>query len=294
MSVRSMTGYGSGAASRDGTRVTVELKSVNHRQLDLRISLPRSIQTLEPKVREVVSATIERGAVAVEISLSLPPEIRRSSVRVDADLAAAYVSAIREAAREFDIDEDISASWLLDIPDVATVVAPDIDEAQVWRLVNRALTSALSKLSGMRREEGRSLAKDLRQRLLNMREAVKRIEQRVPITRKEYRDNLRRRVEEAVGTNVDNDERLAREVVYYAERADITEELVRLKSHHSQASGLLRLRSPAGRPLDFLAQEMFREVNTIASKAADGLVIAEVVSIKTELERLREQLRNIE
>jgi len=294
MSVSSMTGYGRGTASKDGMEVTVELTSVNHRQLDLRLNLPRSMQALQTRMREVVVATVARGHVTVDFTLNVPTAVRRASIRVDTDLAAAYVSALRAVARELDLSEDLSAGHLLDLPDVVSVVPPSLDEELVWRLTKRALTAALRALQVMRRTEGATLGQDVRERLEIMSRALVRIEERVPAAREAYRESLRRRVADAAGLLNDDPDRLAREVVYYAERSDITEEIVRLKSHHSQARGLLRSREPAGRPLDFLAQEMFREINTIGSKSTDGLVAAEVVLIKTELERLREQVRNLE
>lgn len=294
MSARSMTGFGHGVAAKRGLRVEVEISSVNRKQLDVMVNLPKSLNALESRVHEAVARVLARGRVSVDVHVRESEAQRRESVRVDAGLAAAYVKALRTAARSLKLADDLTASRLLDLPGVLRLESPEDNVETIWPLLQRALDMALKALDRMRAREGQALARDLRQRLSLQRGLLAEIRGHAPAAAQRFREALRQRIG-ALKLEVDIPaDRLEREVVMFAERADITEEMTRLDSHLNQAAGLLRQGEPSGKALDFVAQEMGREINTIGSKANDAEIARRVVLFKTELDRVREQVQNIE
>lgn len=294
MSFSSMTGQGSGSAGCEGWRVSVEISSVNRRQLEVGVSLPTGLNRLEARISEAVRTYISRGRVSVNVSVNRTAGARNKRVHIDQDLAAAYVKALRETARALDLPDDLRLEQVLTLPEVMRMTQPAEDLEAVGALVDRAVAQALVAHRRMRRQEGKVLKKDLEERLRFLKDAAHQIRVEAPEVAKRYARALRERLN-ALELQWDAmDERLLKELTLFADRSDITEELTRLDSHFQQASRLLRSKEPAGRTFDFLAQEMFREINTIGSKANDGRISAQVVLFKAELERIREQVQNVE
>jgi uncharacterized protein (TIGR00255 family) len=294
MSLKSMTGFGAGHASAGGLKVDVELGSVNRKQFDLRVSLPRTLAVLEPRVRERVQSRVARGSLTATVRISVSGRSQLEGVTVDQHLSQVYVKALRQTAKELHLEDDLTASVLLRLPEVIRYREITEDSDKVWRLLKKALSAALAELVDMRKREGASLADDLEarlERLATRRDTLLALAPKVP---ERYRARLRKRLAEAGVGIGDVDDVVARELVVFVDRADITEELVRLESHFKQARRLLRMKTPAGRSLDFLCQEMFREINTIGSKGNDSRISKEVISFKAELEAIREQVQNIE
>jgi uncharacterized protein (TIGR00255 family) len=294
MSVRSMTGFGQGTAAQGGLRVDVQISSVNRKQLDVVLNLSKSLAALESRMHEAVGRVLSRGRISVDVHVRESAAQRRESVRVDDVLAAAYMKALRASARKFKLADDLTAQSLLTLPGVLRLESPEDDVETIWPLLQRALLQALKAIDRMRAREGRALAGDLAGRLNLKQNLLAEIRSQAPASVARYREALRQRVQ-ALRLEVEiSPDRLEREVVMFAERADITEEITRLGSHLEQALGLLRSRDPAGKALDFVAQEMGREINTIGSKANDAAIARCVVLFKTELDRFREQVQNIE
>lgn len=294
MSIRSMTGFGRGSAAVAGLRAEVGVSSVNRKQLDVVVSLGRALSLLEPRVQEAVGAVLTRGRVTVDVVVSETGARKAGAVRVDESLAKGYVDAIRAAARKLRLPDTLNASSLLGLPGVVRLDLDSDNADRAWPAVEKALRAALAQLVRMRAREGAALAVDLLQRVDRMDGLVAEIRAHAPAAAERYRKNLRERVRGAMEDVTIPAERIDREVILFAERSDITEELTRLASHAAQARSLVRGKDPAGRALDFLAQEMSREINTIGSKANDAEIARRVVLFKTELDRFREQVQNIE
>jgi uncharacterized protein (TIGR00255 family) len=293
MALKSMTGFGEGAASAAGIRVAVELSSVNRKQLDIHVSLPRNLVTLDAQVQQLIRSEFTRGRVSGIVRVDAA-EGFAGSVQIDRKLAEQYVEGIRKTARKLKLDDDLGAESIARLPGVVTVDQDNLDADHVSAVLEKSMTAALRGLAKMRAAEGRVLAADLRERLGLLEEAVKAIGRLAPGVVSDYRAKLLLRLKEAGLDDLAGDERIVKEIALFADRCDISEELVRLKSHLSQARGLLRSSEPAGRTLDFLCQEMFREINTVGSKANEVGITRQVVAFKTELERIREQVQNVE
>jgi len=293
MSLRSMTGYGRGSRSRQGLSVTVEISSVNRKQLDIVPSLPRGLNHLESRMADEVGRHISRGRLSLDVQVKWSERARRSAVRIDDDLVSSYVAALRSAARKHGLQGDLSMRDLLALPDVLHFADPAADVEQIWSLLQPALVAALKDLNRMRNREGRTLERDISGRIALLKKILNRIQKEAPGVVERYRIALMGRIKMAGITPVE-DERLMREVILFADKSDITEEITRLESHLDQALNMTRSKEATGRAMDFLAQEMFREINTIGSKANDGTILLNVVAFKAELERIREQVQNIE
>jgi len=289
-----MTGFGRGTASGDGVKVAVELSSVNRKQLDVQVSIPRMLSALESRIYAEIHKVVARGRVTGQVVMSGTGTAASPAIRVDEALAKQYVSELRKAARKLELSNDLSTGLLLSLPQVIRFEEGVEDSTRMWPLVQRALERALRELQRMKRREGRVLQEDIEGQLEAMSRGVERIRNRAPRVLRQYRAALRERLEQAGLDTVLEDDRVLREIALFAERSDITEETTRLVSHIRQARKMLRTRAPAGKSLDFLAQELFREVNTVASKANDTGILQEVVRFKTELDRMREQVQNIE
>lgn len=291
--LHSMTGYGRGVATAGGIRIEVELSTVNRKQFDVRLNLPRPLVAVESRILERIQTRIARGQVTGTVTLRVSGAARQRAVRLDTGLAATYVRRLRQAARQLGLRDDLSAGMLLGLPDVLHPGDLEENSEALWPLVSRALDVALQGLTAMREREGRALVKDLHGRFAYLRRVLARIRARAPRVMVKRRRSLAGRLRTA-GLNGGNGEALEKALILLAERADIAEELTRLASHLRQGLNLLQAREPAGRTLDFLLQEMLREINTIGAKANDLGITRQVILFKTELERIREQVQNVE
>lgn len=277
-----------------GIRIFVELSSVNRKQLDLQIQIPRPLAALEPRVQEEIQKTISRGRISGEIVFKSYGATRRASIQIDEDLAKAYVTKLRQTARRLKIDCKLDTSLLLKLPDIVRFEQPPLDLELLWKVTSKALQQALRDLVKMRKAEGRALKKELSQRLESLHKLVVQIKKSSSSLPERYRKALAQRLRQA-GLAVDEkDSRLARELIYFTDKSDIIEELIRLDSHFKQTAKIMKSREPAGRALDFLVQELLREINTVASKANDKEISEATIMFKAELERFREQIQNIE
>ncbi len=301
MAIYSMTGYGRGQAAARGTRAVVELKTVNHKQFDCRLELPPELAMLEADVRDQIHAAVARGHVLCRIQVESSAGGRRRAAVVDGAVARAYLAGARRMARRLGLRDDLTAGSLLGLPRVVRYEDGGHNLRTCRALVGRALRRALRALRAMQGREGAALARDLLARLKTLRALAGRIARRAPEVARTYQAALRRRIA-AAGLDLESgDPRLLKEVALFADRADVGEELTRLGSHLGQcrtliATGKFDRGEPegrAGRTLDFLIQELFREINTLGAKANDGPIAAAVVRFKTELERIREQAQNI-
>ena len=290
--MKSMTGYGRCQMAEDGREMAVEVKSVNHRFLDVSCRLPRHLSFLDDAVRKGVAARVSRGHVDVFVSY-VNHRTDAREIRVDTVLATAYQGAVRELALALGKEESLPLADYVRLPDVLTVEERDEDQAVVRSLFERALDGALLELSAMREREGVAMRTDILEKTANIESIRDGIALRAPLVVEEYRAKLHQRITSLLEGELD-ETRFATEVALFADRAAIDEELVRLVSHISQIRATVELAEPVGRKLDFLVQELNREVNTIGSKASDASIAQAVVQAKGEIEKLREQVQNVE
>lgn len=288
----SMTGYGRCQMEADGREITVEVKSVNHRFLDISFRLPRTLSFLDDAVRKGVNARLARGHVDVFVNYVNHRQDARE-VRVDTGLALAYKAAFSELTQVLACENDMALSDYARLPDVLTVEECAEDQQAVRELFSKALDGALDMLIAMRAQEGESMKRDILDKAARIEEIRNKIAERAPLVVTEYRDKLHQRIAQITEGEID-EARLITEVAVFADRAAIDEELVRLVSHIRQIRQTVELEEPVGRKLDFLVQELNREVNTIGSKASDTNIAQYVVDAKGEIEKLREQVQNIE
>ena len=289
----SMTGYGKGSATGDGREMTVELKSVNHRYLDVGMRLPRHLSFLEDPIRSALAARLSRGHVDVFVNYrNLRSDAR--SVEIDVPLLTAFVAAAKQANETLALRDDLSLTAALRLPDVSSVREADEDSDAVLALLNTAINGAIDNMLVMREQEGNRLGVYLSNCTDTVESLTEQIAKRAPVVVSEYRVKLDERIQTLLG-NVEVDRaRLATEVAIFADKASIDEEISRLHSHIAQMRSLLLDKEPAGRKLDFVVQEMNREFNTIGSKANDGELTKLVLNGKAEIEKIREQVQNIE
>lgn len=292
--VRSMTGFGRGTYSENGKEFTVEIKSVNHRYIDFYIKLPRQIAFLEDRVREVVSKSLFRGKVDIFISFEDRSDDSRS-VTLDEALANAYIQAVEKLKDKYSLKDDISVSLVSRFPDVLKIEKNEDDEEQLWNVLNKALNLAVASLVQMREKEGNELRTSLLQKADYIEEIISQIANRSPEVVIEYKQKLENRIKDLLNQQTIDENRLAMEVAIFADRCSIDEELVRLGSHLTQLREILSIKNqPVGRKLDFLVQEINREINTIGSKSNDIFITKNVLELKSETEKIREQIQNIE
>ncbi len=287
----SMTGYGRATCETDGRQLTIELKSVNHRFLDLSFRMPRNLMFLEDDARKAIAEKLARGHVDVFMTYrNLRSDAR--TVQVDRALFDAYAQALDTLA-DGGLRDDRSLMSVARMPDVMIVTEAEEDQDAVRALMLETMAQALEQLLAMRRREGASMAEDLGRKVDAIEEMTRKIEARYPETVEEYTRRLRASIEELIGQNVD-ETRLLTEVAVMADRSAIAEETVRLHSHIQQLRETFQREEPIGRRLDFLVQELNREVNTISSKSQDVPITRLAVECKAEIEKLREQLQNVE
>lgn len=292
--MKSMTGYGRGECARDGVKVTVELSSVNRKSGEITLNLPRDLEPLEAQVRDEINKRISRGRLNVRVTVHAASS-EPTTARVNAALASAYATEFARLAAELKLAGGVTLEALMRAPGVLEAEEDVVEAESFWPAVQAALQQGLEALVKMREREGTHLAKDLATRIATIQEAAGRIGQQTPQVQVQYRERLLERIRQAGLEGIaPDDERLLKEVVLFADRTDITEELTRLQSHFQQFADCLKAKEPVGRTLDFLSQEMNREINTIGSKAQDAVISREVVTVKAELERFREQVQNVE
>jgi uncharacterized protein (TIGR00255 family) len=294
MAIKSMTGHGSGRIPSKSCSVSVELSSVNHRQFDLRIISPPMAAAVEAGVAERIRARIARGSVTCRIKFDCSARPYEFVELIDESLAKAWVESLRRLARKLKLEFNLSAAVVAGLPGVCRSRSEDVCVQKASRVLFECLDGALASLSAMRSAEGKALGRDLDKRFSSLEGLAGRIARRMPAVWKAHEAALRKKIA-SIGADINSgDSRLARELAVFADRSDISEELTRLRSHLEQARKSLDSRHPAGRKLDFLIQEMNREINTIASKANDLAVAKETIAFKSELERAREQVQNVE
>lgn len=293
--MKSMTGYGRGESALSGLKVTAEVTSVNRKQGEVNVYLPRELEALEQRVRDEVNQRVSRGRLTVKVTLHSADGARAGGMRLNAPLAKAYTRELNRLARELKLPGAVTLEVLVRAPGVLQTENDLTDCDEFWPLIKKALDKALGALVKMREREGNHLAAELRKRISLVRESIERVAKQAPEVLNRYREQLRERVRNTgLETPAIDDERLLKEIVYFADRSDISEELARLQSHFGQFDDCMKSKEPVGRTLDFLAQEMNREVNTVGSKANDSVISREVVNLKTELEKFREQVQNVE
>ncbi len=293
MAIKSMTGFGRGELEKGGRVWTAEIRCVNNRYLDLKIKLPRGYAPLEEKIRKMVAETHLRGRVDLMLSVS-GDFTDMQEVKVNMALAGGYRDALLALSEEFGMACEISPQILAAYPDVLTREQKDEDLAIVSEMVEKVVATALESCDTMRSQEGNALADDLMSRLQFFEKTIESIEKNIPELLEQRQKNLQERLDKLL-TNVQLDPaRLAQEVAVMADKTDVTEEIVRLRCHISQFTLFLTEESGVGRKLDFLIQEFLREVNTLASKINDAAVAHLTVDLKSELEKMREQVQNIE
>lgn len=291
--MRSMTGYGRGDADHGGTKFSVELNSVNRKQSDIVINLPRDLAALEPRIRQAINEKISRGRMNVVVGLHQGAN-GAAALALDTALARSYHDAMLTLQKELSAPGEITIGTILQAPGVMRSPEQSVDADKAWPTVERALTTALSELVKMREREGKHLAKDLIHRLKVVRQEIKGIRALYPDVVKKYRSALLERIQKAGLDLPVEDERLLKEVTIFADRSDVSEELTRLESHLAQFAHHLRKNEPVGRILEFITQEIFRELNTLGAKSNDAGISQHVVACKSELEKIREQIQNLE
>ena len=288
-----MTGYGRGEVDHDGAKLSVELNSVNRKQSDLVVNLPRDLAELEPRIRQAINEKISRGRMNVLVTLQESANGARK-LALDTGLARSYHEAMLTLQKELSAPGEITIGTILEAPGVMRSPEHSIDAAEAWPVLQQALAAALAELIKMREREGKHLAKDLIHRLKILRKELKEVRALYPDVVKKYRSALLERIEKA-GLNLPiDDERLLKEVSFFADRSDISEELTRVESHLAQFAHHLRKNEPVGRTLEFITQEIFRELNTLGAKSNDAAISQHVVACKSELEKIREQIQNLE
>lgn len=288
-----MTGYGRSEQIVDGRAVTVEIKSVNHRYFEFSCRTTRGYSFLEEKLKSFLQGRITRGKVDAYISVEAL-ESAQTQVLVNHSLAEGYVQALRELAERYGLRDDISVSTVSRYSDIFSVHKAPEDEEAVWSSVQQAAEEALKNFLAMREAEGERLRADVLSRAGTIMQLVGEIETRSPQTVAEYQERLRQKIQELLGDNTVDEQRLLTETAIFADKVAVAEETVRLRSHFRQMEEMMKTDAPIGRKLDFLVQEMNREANTIGSKAVDSKIAYLVVDIKAEIEKIREQIQNIE
>ena len=291
--IKSMTGYGKSEQTIDSLNVTVEIKSVNHRYFEFSARVPREYGFLEEKLKKYCNSLITSGKVECYVSVE-DLEEREMEVNVNETLAAGYVKALKELSERFGLKDDISAVTLSRYPDVITLHKASEDEERIWNAVKTVAETAVSKFIEMRETEGSKLRGDILSRADYIIECVEFIEGRSPETVREYNEKLKQRMKELLGDAAVDEQRLLNEAAIYADKIAVDEETVRLRSHISQLREFMNSSEAIGRKLDFLVQEINREANTIGSKAQDVDIAKKVIAIKAEVEKIREQVQNIE
>jgi len=289
--ISSMTGHGRGEARGQAGHVEIEVSSVNRRQLDVRVNIPRQMSMLEPMIHEIIGDRVSRGNVNVVVRYAVSSESGQLSV--DEGLARKYVKELRKVGRRLNLKDDLSMRSVFTLPDVIRITEPKRDTG-LRNILRDALDQALKGMLSMREREGRALVNDISKRFKALGGQVRVLRSKTKTVSRRYRDNLVRRMKKMGMELNSKSPQVLREIAIFADKADITEELVRLESHLAQVNEIFAKGGSVGRTLDFLCQEIFREINTVGSKANDSAISRIVVDFKAELEAIREQVQNVE
>jgi uncharacterized protein (TIGR00255 family) len=290
--VYSMTGFGRSKKTMGDAGVTVEIKSVNHRFCEISVRMPRQLLIFEDKIKKVISEYVNRGRIEVFVTVEGEGWTRRK-LQVDWQLMEDYYERLQEAQTRFSLQDRVTLGQLFALEGVTEVVEEEIGNEEIEQLLLSATKEAVQQLRTMRQQEGETLLLDIRGQLAVIVQCVHNVQQLAPTVAEQYRERLAKRMKEWVQGAVD-ETRLLTEVAVFAEKADINEELTRIRSHIEQMENTLRQLEPIGRKLDFLVQELNREINTIGSKANDSRIALQVVEMKSALEKVKEQVQNIE
>lgn len=291
--IRSMTGYGRAQDTLNGKDITVEVRAVNHRYFEFSSRLPRAYGYLDDKLKGLLQSAISRGKVDLGVTIQTL-DGPSTDVVINKALAEDYLSALREMGAELGLEDDITLSVMSRFGDIFSVRKTAEDEDQVWADVKAVAQQAIDKFVEMRSIEGARLKEDILTRLITIEECVAKVEERSPQTVAEYRQRLTAKLQEVLESTAIDEQRILTEAAIISEKLAVDEETVRLRSHIAQLRTILESPEPVGRKLDFLVQELNREANTIGSKAQDVQIARVVVDIKSEIEKIREQIQNIE
>ena len=291
--IKSMTGFGREQGIVDGYEIQVEIRSVNHRYFEFSSRLPRSFSYLDEKLKSFVSERVSRGKVEVSVTISKTEGVE-AEIEVNQEIAAGYVNALRNANIKLGLNDDLSLSDITRFPDVFKIQKVQDDEEVVWNAVKQICFEALNRFINMRETEGQKMYEDISSRLDFIEEKTNEIEKISPLISENYKNRLYSKIKETLEDRDIDEQRVLTEVAIFSDKIAVDEETVRLHSHVSQLRELINSSEPVGRKLDFLVQELNREVNTIGSKAQDLSVTKTVVELKSEIEKIREQIQNIE
>jgi uncharacterized protein (TIGR00255 family) len=291
--IKSMTGFGKGQTLSSRERITVEIRSLNHKYFDLVSRLPNNLSTFDDKIRDCVKKRIRRGRVNLFLTRE-GKEKEKSQFLVDMDLARKYHRELLKLKRNLRLKDDLGITQILSLPEVISYEQKKENVSQLWPYIKRALQRALYKLGRMREAEGRRLLRDLLRRTKSIRYYLGNIETQLPKVIEGYRKNLFQKVKALSGLKKPNQDRIAEEVALFVRNSDVSEELTRIKSHLKAFTTALRNQGEAGKELDFIAQELFREANTIGAKSGSFRISRWVIKIKSQIEKIREQLQNVE
>ena len=291
--IRSMTGYGRSQQTLDGREILVEIKSVNHRYFEFSARVPRAYGYLEEKLKSFLQGKVSRGKIEMGVTI-YNIEGKDALIEVNSSIAKGYVDALRKANESLELKDDITLSNLIRLPDIFNVIKNTEDEEVIWNDVKIAAEEALNNFVSMRETEGLKMREDVEQRLDYIEKLVGKVEERSPMVTEAYRERLYNKLSEILNDKKIDEQRILTEAAIFSEKTAVDEETVRLKSHINQFRSLLEINEPVGRKLDFLIQEFNRESNTIGSKAQDVEITKIVVELKSEIEKIREQIQNIE
>lgn len=291
--IRSMTGFGSAEFAENGTNVSIEVRSVNGRFFDLRTKMPKSLNGYEDELRKIAKSYVERGRVTVSISLNIPG-VLSEEMTVDYDLADRYIRLAGEMSSRYEIDNNLDVRTLLSLPEIIHWDENGSDAESLWKVVEKAVIAAFDAYNAMREKEGAYIGKDISARLTVISGIIEEVEKRAPEVVETNTVRLRKKIENLIGDVSVDENRFIMETALYADRIDVTEECVRLRSHCDLFTQEISGDTASGKKLSFLLQEMNREANTIGSKVMDANISQTVVRIKEELEKIREQTENIE
>lgn len=291
--IRSMTGYGAAEEVINGRNIRVEVKSINHRYFEYSARVPRNCGFLEERMKKLLSENLSRGKVDVNVSIQAVEGVNEE-ISINREVAASYIDAMRSVGGELGLKDDLSLSTLTRLPDVFTVVKTADDEEALWADVSVVAKKAVDSFVRMRETEGEKMKADVLSKCAFIEEKVGIIEQRSPETVNEYRQRLYQKMSEVLEQSQIDDARIVQEAAIYADHIAVDEETVRLRSHIAQLRKIVDMDEPVGRKLDFLVQEFNRETNTIGSKCSDLEISQIVVDVKSEIEKIREQIQNIE
>lgn len=291
--IKSMTGFGRAEVINSERKITIELKSVNHRYLDMNIKMPKKLSFFEGEIRNLMKTYMQRGKVDVFITYE-DYTLNRVALKYNRELAAEYMGYLKEMQEEFGLENDIRVSTLSRYPEVLTMEEQSVNEDELWSFLEAPLREACEKFVATRQREGENLKKDLLEKLKGLDEKVTLVEKRSPEVVDAYREKLEAKVHELLEDSQIDDARIAAEVVLFSDKICNDEETVRLHSHIQGMMKILEEKEGIGRKLDFMAQEMNREANTILSKSSDLTISNIAIDLKTEIEKIREQIQNIE